>query len=190
MKQVICAGLFISLIVGFPLNVLSADHRLDLELEANAIVKKFAGALKPKLKSAIKNGGFEKAIEVCATEAPAIAKQLSQDTGWQVKRVSLKPRSPHAAPDAFERKVLKTFDVRQRLGQAVDEMTYSALHDGSFHFMKAQAVEALCLNCHGKTIAPNIQKALHEHYPNDLATGYSIGEIRGAFSLVKKMDKP
>ncbi len=185
MKHLMSIGLITALASIAPPQAIAQDHRLGLEVQANTIVKQFAGKLKPKLKQAIQSGGFEHAINVCAKEAPAIAKQLSEETGWSVKRVSLKPRNPNAEPNHFERKVLTAFDARQKLGEPVSQLTYSVKDNEGFHFMKAQPVEAVCLNCHGTNIALNIKQALAKHYPNDIATGYSLGEVRGAFSLMK-----
>lgn len=185
MKYLLSIGLLTTLASITQPMAIAQDHRLGLEVQANTIVKQFAGQLKPKLKEAIQSGGFEHAINVCAKEAPAIAKQLSEETGWSVKRVSLKPRNPNAKPNHFERKVLTSFDARQKLGEPASQLTYSVQDNEGFHYMKAQPVEAVCLNCHGTNISPDITKALAKHYPDDMATGYSLGEIRGAFSLMK-----
>lgn len=185
MKQIVLIGLLSALATAVPSQAFAENHRLALEVQANAIVKKFAGQLKPTLKQAIQTGGFEHAIDVCAKEAPAIAKQLSDETGWRVKRVSLKPRNPNAKPNHFELKVLTSFDARQKLGEPADQLVYSVKDADGFHYMKALPVEAVCLNCHGTNVAPNIRNAIAKHYPDDMATGYSLGEIRGAFSLVK-----
>jgi hypothetical protein len=42
-------------------------------------------------------------------------------------------------------------------------------------------VNDLCLQCHGTadTIAPEVRQAIETLYPNDLATGYTVGELRG-----------
>jgi len=53
--------------------------------------------------------------------------------------------------------------------------------------MKAQSVEAICLNCHGKSVAPGVKNIITQLYPEDVAMGYSLGQIRGAFSLVKSL---
>lgn len=159
-----------------------------LKQEAINIVKSFAGTLKPKLQEAIKTGGLEHAVKVCSIEAPKIAKTLSSETGWIVKRVSLKPRNQsQAAPDAFEKKVLHTFNSRQEKGEAVSLLEYSETIDNQFRYMKAQPVEGICLSCHGSSISTNVKKIITQHYPEDIATGYSLGQIRGAFSLKKDL---
>ena len=51
--------------------------------------------------------------------------------------------------------------------------------------MKAQTVDGVCLSRHGNSIPSDVKKLINEYHPEDVATGYSLGEIRGAFSLVK-----
>jgi len=159
----------------------------QLKQEAVSIVKKFGGTLKPALKQALQSGGPAHAITVCSQQAPAIAEQLSADTGWYIKRVSLKNRNPEAVPDAWERKVLEQFDERQAKGESAEKMAYSEMVDGRFRFMKAQGVEAVCMNCHAQKVSDEVEAALQQKYPHDKARGYSLGQIRGAFSLARDL---
>jgi hypothetical protein len=44
-----------------------------------------------------------------------------------------------------------------------------------------------CLKCHGKPnedIEENVLLVLNEKYPGDIATGFSMGELRGLFKVV------
>ena len=159
-----------------------------LKAEAAGIVKQFGGTLKPELKKALQEGGPAHAISVCSEKAPEIASKLSTDTGWSVKRVSLKERNAESAtPDDWERKVLEQFDARQAAGEAAMLMAYSEVVDGQYRFMKAQGVEKVCMNCHAADIKPETEAALKEYYPNDKARGYTMGQVRGAFSLSKPL---
>ncbi|MDH3763261.1 MAG: DUF3365 domain-containing protein [Gammaproteobacteria bacterium] len=183
----------LSALIGLPLllNLQSlpaaeADKE-QLKQEAIGIIKKFGGSLKPELKKAIQAGGPAHAISVCSEKAPAIAQRLSSDSGWMVKRVSLKARNQAAVPDAWEQKVLQRFDERQANGESADKMAYAEVVDGSFRFMKAQGVEAVCLNCHAAEVKPEVEAALKEKYPADRARGYELGQIRGAFSLSRDL---
>lgn len=72
----------------------------EFKTEAAALAKRFAQTLKPQLQQALAEGGPVAAIAVCSHKAPEIARQLSAESGWQVKRVSLKPRNPAAEPEA------------------------------------------------------------------------------------------
>ena len=174
----------------FAVTALYADSvdKVALKAEAISIVKQFGGSLKPQLKKALKEGGPAHAINVCSTQAPEIAQDLSQSTGWSVKRVSLKARNTETAtPDAWEKGVLEQFDQRQADGESAKKMAYAEVVDGQFRFMKAQGVEEVCLKCHAAKIDPETEKALQEHYADDSARGYTLGQIRGAFSLSKPL---
>ena len=165
-----------------------AIDKAELKKEAVSIVKRFGSTLKPELKNAIKTGGPAHAIYVCSERAPAIAQSLSDDTGWYVNRVSLKPRNSQTAiPDAWETKVLQQFDQRQANGESAEKMAFAEVVDGKFRFMKAQGVQAVCMNCHAAEIKPETEAALREKYPLDKARGYSLGQIRGAFSLSRDL---
>lgn len=165
-----------------------SPQEAELTLEAETLVKQFAGTLKPQLQVAMQQGGPVHAINVCAEEAPRIARQLSDSSGWQVKRVSLKARNASTAvPDNWEREILQQFDQRRAAGDLPQQLSAAAVVDGRFRYMKAQGVEPLCLTCHGKTLNPLVQTALQQRYPDDQATGYREGQIRGAFSLSKPL---
>lgn len=56
--------------------------------------------------------------------------------------------------------------------------------------MKALPVAPLCLNCHGSAanIPPGIKARLAQEYPHDRATGYALGQVRGAISVKQPLD--
>jgi hypothetical protein len=43
----------------------------------------------------------------------------------------------------------------------------------------------LCINCHGakENIAPEVKVILGDKYPDDRATGFKVGDVRGAISI-------
>ena len=65
----------------------------DLKVHAQQLASQFVGTLKPLLKKQLTENGPVAAIKVCQLEAPAITQQLAEQSGWEVKRVSLKPRN-------------------------------------------------------------------------------------------------
>ena len=42
------------------------------------------------------------------------------------------------------------------------------------------------MNCHGTDIKPKVKEKLDELYPEDEATGFFLGDLRGAF-VVEEM---
>ena len=51
--------------------------------------------------------------------------------------------------------------------------------------MKPIPTVGLCVTCHGGDVSEKITQRINFLYPNDLATGFSVGDIRGAFTLQK-----
>jgi len=157
--------------------------------ESRGAVKEFAGQLKGELQAAMKSGGPVRAIEVCQVKAPAIASDISKKKGWQVARTSLKTRNPANAPDSWERMVLKRFDEQKAQGIDAKKLEHYAVVEENgvkkFRYMKAIPTGGVCMNCHGATMAPEVAQKIEKLYPNDQATGYKAGDVRGAFTITQ-----
>jgi cytochrome c553 len=159
--------------------------------------RKVATMVPPKLLSVltveIEKGGPEGAIGVCREKAPEMAKAASQQTGWAIRRVSLKNRNPKAVPDAWERAILEDFDRRAAAGEspATLEKGEVVTEDGkkSYRYMKALPTVELCTKCHGapEKLSPAVKAKLAELYPQDKAAGYAVGQIRGAMTIRKPL---
>lgn len=161
--------------------------------EGKGLIKQFATELKGELKAAMKAGGPVNAISVCKDKAPAIAERLSQESGWQVARTSLKTRNPANVPDTWERGVLERFEAKKVAGADPKQLAFAKTVevDGrkSFRLMKAIPTAPVCLACHGgDTVKPEVAAKLATEYPDDKARGFKVGDIRGAFTLSKTLD--
>lgn len=160
------------------------------EAAARQTVMGFMQDLISALQKEMAAGGPAGAVGVCSDLAPSIAGRISRETGWRVTRVSEKVRNPLLGmPDAWEQKVLLDFDKRASNGEDIGKMSFSEVvsePDGRFfRYMKAVAVKQPCLACHGteEQIAPSVRAILKERYPHDRATGYKLGDLRGAISV-------
>lgn len=154
--------------------------------------RKVATSLPPKLivslQEAIAKSGPEGAIPVCKDMAPKMAGEIAQETGWKIKRVSLKVRNDaRAIPDAWEKAALEDFDKRAAAGEPPAKLEKGEQVGNEYRFVKALPVQPLCLSCHGpaEQISPAVKAVLGSHYPKDQATGYSVGQIRGVISVRK-----
>lgn len=162
---------------------ISAATQSDaLKQEAAALIPPFAKHLMDTVQQAKEDGGPVAAVAACQTLAPTIANEHSNES-WAIGRTSLKTRSDHNAPDAWERSVLEQFAERAAQGEDAKTISYAETVNGQFRLMKAIPLQEGCLGCHGSDIKPEIAAALNEKYPNDQARGYAAGDIRGAFTL-------
>src|SRR4030065_30793 len=94
-----------------------------------------------------------------------------------------------AIPDAWEKAALEDFDKRAAAGESPAQLEKGEAVGNEYRYVKALPVQPLCLNCHGSAdqISPAVKAVLGEHYPNDRATGYAVGQIRGVISVRKPL---
>ncbi len=165
--------------------------------ELIAETKKTALGIPPKLlamvQEEIDKGSYHGAIAACSEKAPKMAAAASQNTGWAIRRVSLKNRNPKAVPDAWERAVLEDFDRRQAAGENPADLEKAEIvTDGGtrmVRYMKALPVQDVCVKCHGPADqnTSEVKAKLAEIYPDDKATGYKRGQIRGALTVKRPL---
>lgn len=161
--------------------------------EARSVATSIPPKLIEVLAEELAKGGAENALSVCREKAPAMAKAASERTGWSIRRVSLKNRNPKAVPDAWERSALEDFERRLAAGEAVSGLekgeTVTEGGQRSYRYVKALPTADLCIQCHGnaEAIAPGVKARLKELYPDDKATGFAVGSIRGAITIRKPL---
>jgi len=184
--QILAAILALSLAA--PATAAAADDGMATRIAASRdAVKRFAAALKGALTGALEAGGPGEAVAVCRLSASAIAAEQSAETDWRVARTSLRPRNQSNIPDDWERRVLETFEARRAAGESAGALEFAEIvADGEmreFRYMKAIPTAGLCLTCHGANIDPALRETLRALYPDDRATGFAVGDIRGAFTI-------
>lgn len=175
----------LALILSALIQPVMAEYQV-LQDEARQQVKVFAKALKHTLQTGIQEKGLLESIGMCHSQAPEISNSLSQN-GWKMSRTAVKFRNEKNQPDEWEQMILASFETRLANGDDIKVLEASKLENGVFHYMKAIPTGQVCLNCHGHSITPELADRLDELYPNDKARGFSVGQLRGAFSLSKQL---
>ena len=157
--------------------------------QARALIKAFGSDLKHVLKTSMKSQGPIKALEECNSKAGPIAQDNSSLSAWKIGRTSLKVRNENNTPDEWEYKTLRQFEQRKAAGENIKTMDYAeTVQQGNqtvYRYMKPIPTAGLCVTCHGGEVSEKITQKIKSLYPNDLATGFNIGDIRGAFTLQK-----
>jgi hypothetical protein len=165
-----------------------ASLAADTDDADRQLAKQLATELKAALGIALQ-GAPEGAIDVCNERAPQIVRKIAQDSNVKIGRTALKVRNPSNAPTEWQRAVLLDFQNRVAAGEAIASMEYSSIVQingrTEHRYMKAIGIEPLCVTCHGVQIAPSLQQAIRAKYPADAATGFNIGDLRGAVYVVR-----
>lgn len=139
---------------------------------ANESRDMLASTLKGELMSAIRSGGPVSAIDVCHTRAPAIAAQVSAEQGVQIGRTSHKLRNGTNTGPSWMQAVVE--------GQVAEPHAFADA-EGELAIAYPIMLENGCVICHGQPaqIAPAVQDAIAVQYPEDEATGFTPGDLRG-----------
>jgi hypothetical protein len=149
------------------------------------------GSLKSRLVQELQEGGPASAVSVCSEVAQEIADKHSSES-MHVRRVSLKVRNPADTPDAWERGRLQDWHRLHAEGELPGEQYYVLEHDGrrEARYLKPIMIQKPCLNCHGPEdrLSEEVKQRLRTLYPNDEATGYEVGDLRGAVSVRASLD--
>ncbi len=154
------------------------------------IAKNLVKELQAELKAAIKDGGFEKAVNVCNLRAAPITEIASKatDRSIEIKRTTNKYRNPLNAPDKFEKVALDYFDGLIAAGKTIPKYYIQKIDAGNssiFNYYKPMKTASNCLTCHGDpaNIKPDILKSVSDLYPADKAIGYKENDFRGLIRI-------
>lgn len=142
------------------------------------------------LKKHMKAGGPIAAAKFCTTQAYGLTESVDGKYGKdvQVKRISLKDRNPANAAVGKEKVILESLDNLQKNGVVLPPYLVERVNKDTYKFYKPLAInKQVCLKCHGD-IGKNqkLSQYLTKTYPNDKATGYSMGDLRGAVVVTIK----
>ena len=168
----------------------------NLTIESTrAMANELLSQLGQKLKSTMSSEGPEAAVSVCKEASPSIAKILSSKHGAQMTRVGTRVRNPAmGTPNQWQSDALTQFESRLAQGEVPASMEYWKVvnvNDGKreLHYAKAIMVQPMCLSCHGATseIPASLSEKIRIEYPQDQATGYSVGKLRGAVVVSKPL---
>ena len=190
MKSVLYSRISIAVILASIVFACSenVEEKLNISREAT---KQLGSQLKNKLKDSLQSNGPAEAITVCNVEAKDIASKVSKNNNLEVRRTSLKVRNPSNTPDAWEQEKLLYFEQQKQSGVEIKTLeVYEVTKEKNekwFRYMKAIRTADVCLVCHGESVVSPVQQKLQILYPNDQATGYKIGDIRGAFTVKVKL---
>lgn len=162
----------------------SQSERDHARARAESAAALLSEQLSAELRAAMATGGTVAAIAVCNERAPAIAAEIEADTGVAIGRTALRVRNSANAPDAWELDRLREFEARHARGEPLDTMEAQTIEPNTLRWMRPIPMGEMCQACHGprEALADDTRQALAQSYPDDQATGFAPGDLRGAFT--------
>lgn len=143
------------------------DERLATAKQADQALRQ---RLMGRVMEVAQEEDFAAAVEVCHEEAIPLTEEVGDEFDVRIGRVSDRLRNQDNQPEPW---------VEEMIDEAGDE----AYHTSGEPFRRVTPIQIAepCLNCHGTSdqLASGVPELLAEHYPDDQATGYEVGDLRG-----------
>lgn len=157
----------------------------DAQARGQAAMREFGDRLRNELRAAMSEDGPAGAVSFCHDQAPRIADEVMATHGVRLGRVAVagRNRNPGNAHGGWQGELLDSFQQAVDTGGA-PEAQMAVIRDQvpagvELRMARGIRVEAACLMCHGDNIAPPIAERLAALYPEDRATGFLEGDLRG-----------
>ncbi|WMN12310.1 DUF3365 domain-containing protein [Marivirga salinae] len=166
--------------------VSEADIINETKKLGDSISQKVGAVFMGKISEKYTEGGYEAAAKFCSMNAYPLTDSLAKEYKVFLKRVSKQYRNPENAPSDLERQVLEAYEYSIEHGDEIGaNVQFIRPGDTILYNKPIRIPSELCLNCHGSPsqISEEVKTILKAEYPNDKATGYKVGDLRGMWSL-------
>lgn len=153
--------------------------------QGNELATRAQSTLLANVSKAMQEGGPVHTIQFCNTAAMSILDSVAGDSSISLGRISDRYRNPLDAPTTANDKT-----AIEALKNTTPTSTTSIVlgeKDGSVTYYKPIFIGMpTCLKCHGdpeSDLSNDTRDILASLYPQDRATGYKMGEFRGAWKI-------
>ena len=166
--------------------ITEAEIIAKVEELGNLVAANAKKTLGSNLQKAIKSGGLEHAISFCNIKAIVLTDSLSRQYSAEIRRISLKPRNSQNIPNEIEKQILDAYEHQWKDSIPL-QTNVQPIEEKRYLFSKPIMIDnGLCLNCHGNHqngLLEQTRDMIQKKYPNDKATGYRMGDLRGMWSI-------
>lgn len=127
-----------------------------------------------ELTTALADGGPAAAIGVCRDRAPALAREVGTEAEVLIGRTSRRVRNRGNVVPAW---------AATHVASDVPEPAFFSGPDRRLGALFPILLMPMCVQCHGRAedLSAEVRRALQHHYPDDAATGFAPGDLRGWF---------
>jgi hypothetical protein len=139
--------------------------------------------LKARLVHAMGERGVAGAVGFCRRNAQRLTADVGDRFGVRMGRVGTRTRNRVNKPDGWRADMIRQFAARAARGEDPGKLEWVSENAGHtvLRYARGIPVQGACLACHGTHLSRDVKAAIDAAYPRDRATGYRVGELRGAF---------
>ena len=171
--------------VASPSGITLSVENMVLE-KGQVIAAQAFGVLSSQLGKAVAQAGLTNAITFCSVHGIAITSSVGVTNQVELRRVTQQPRNPQNRADTNELALIQRFQAQ--LAGGVSPKPIVTTNRGGHLTCYAPIVLKLplCLSCHGQPgadINADVMDLLKQNYPQDEATGFRMGQLRGLWRV-------
>jgi len=169
-----------------PPPALAAEVQQAAVQRGKAIATETFGLLSTNLQTALQSGGVSNALPFCSLAASPLTAGMAGKHGVTLRRVTHKPRNPAGRADASELTILNQFSAALTGTNPPPPLVTNFTAGAVTFFAPIVLNNELCLKCHGapgQDISPENVAVIQGLYPQDEATGFKLGDLRGAWRI-------
>ena len=146
---------------------------------SSMLVQRLGGELKAQMQ----NNGAIGALHFCSQNALNLTEQVAKETHTSLKRLSTNERNPLNKATADEAALLKKWSDLLKNNQPLPPSAIVNLSPNTAVYYKPIVINnEACLKCHGN-VEGELAKAIKAAYPEDKATSYKMGDLRGMIAV-------
>lgn len=147
---------------------------------AEAAADALGSTLKQALQARMKAEGPLAAVDFCHQQAQPLTAKVAAEHGVRLGRIGVRNRNPQNAPGDWQQAALDAMQAGYDARQAAPPASARRSNDGAqLNYGRGIRTEGPCLLCHGTQINENLLAAIRQRYPEDAATGFAEGDLRG-----------
>ncbi len=149
------------------------------------ITQKTFKLLSRNLMTQMKQGGPPQALPFCNSQAILLTDKIAGQEHVRIKRVSKLFRNGNNKPSKIEIGIIEDYEIKKLQGNLLAPVLLSR-PSGEPQFYAPIIINSKCLVCHGvvgEQVSKTTDSLIKTLYPNDLATGYKVGDLRGIWSI-------
>ena len=136
-----------------------------------------------ELKSQMQTSGPLGALRFCSQHALTLTDEIAKKSDTSIRRVSLNHRNPINKPTPSETALLQEWETFLKNSSPLPANHLVHRPEGKTLYYKPLLINnEACLKCHGN-VSPELAGAIAEMYPEDKATGYKMGDLRGMIAI-------
>lgn len=145
---------------------------------SSALLQKLGGELKAQMQTSGPMG----ALHFCSQNALSLTEHIAKESNTSIKRVSINNRNPVNQASPREVTLLNEWEKLVKSSQPLPPYTLIKEKSKTTYYIPLVINNEACLKCHGN-VEGDLAKAIKATYPEDKATGYKMGDLRGMIAV-------